>query len=56
MGRVHFIGGSPPHTGYLALAPLAAVTLIGRRELPVHQLLTTPESEPREQRLDTLTI
>lgn len=39
-----------------SLAPLAGVVVIGRRALPAQQLLTTPESEQRAQRLKIVTL
>ncbi|WP_339935822.1 2-dehydropantoate 2-reductase [Vreelandella glaciei] len=38
-----------------SLAPFSEVALIGRRELPAQQRLTTPEGEARVQRLTSLT-
>nr|WP_295708947.1 2-dehydropantoate 2-reductase [uncultured Halomonas sp.] len=38
-----------------SLAPFAEVALIGRRDLPAQQRLTTPEGEARTQRLSSLT-
>ena len=39
-----------------SLAPIAATTLLGRRALPVRQVLTTPEGEQRELPLNSLMV
>ena len=39
-----------------SLSPIAATTLLGRRALPVRQVLTTPEGEQRELPLNSLTV
>ncbi|TMU14643.1 2-dehydropantoate 2-reductase [Halomonas sp. ATBC28] len=39
-----------------SLSPIAATTLLGRRALPVRQMLTTPEGEQRVLPLNSLTI
>ncbi|UYO74243.1 2-dehydropantoate 2-reductase [Halomonas qinghailakensis] len=39
-----------------SLSPFTDATLIGRRTLPEHQRLTTPEGEERTQRLATVTV